>query len=314
MPKVEPIREGMFPDIHREFLDSFDYELTRADWAPLFEIRPHSGQDHTGYALTDNGKLVGVLGMIFSERQLAGKTLPVCNLHTWMVKPEYRGHSLLLMRAPLKYKNHVVIDLSPTEGVQKISAKLGFKALDSTLCALLPTVLPVHENAIQACQQIDLLTSRILSPVDRQLFLDHSQAHMNHMVLETEEGPLYVIYSLVTRWRLNYCQIHYHNDDRLFEAHSDTIRHAIMQKTRCTFVAMHDRIARRMLLPRTLSLPIANRQLYLGNDEDAAHVDTLYTDISLLNLTSLGLKEIFRSLKVASTSWLDRPTNLAASL
>ncbi len=306
MPQLEPISQGRFSEIYHEFLAHFDNELTRADWSTLFRIKSDNIHQHAGFILTDRGKLAGMLGMIFSQRHFNGKSRNICNLHSWMVKPEYRGHSLLLMRTPLKLKDHLVTDLSPTQGVQKISAKLGFKSLDSALRILLPTVLPIHHNNSQYCRLLDPSIAHRLSPHDQQIFLDHDQPHLKHLCIDTPQGSCYVVYSLVTRWRLNYCQIHYHNSDELFETHSDTIRHAIMQQTGCAFIAMHDRLTRNMRLPRTLRLPIANKQIYLGSPDDVPFIDTLYTDVSLLNLSSLGLKEILRSLRIPGASSLNR--------
>ena len=82
MVELVKIQTPLFPNLYESFLRDDDPYSTEQDWRNVFDYRWESGHDHCGYALLDEGTVVGMIGMIFSERSIEGVTRRFCNLHT----------------------------------------------------------------------------------------------------------------------------------------------------------------------------------------------------------------------------------------
>lgn len=278
----------MFDDIYREFLVDDDPDLSRADWQRLFQSRPDTGQDHAGYALVDGSTIGGVLGMTFSQRRLGDQDHKVCALHTWMVKPEFRGSSLRLMRPAMKLTDHTVCDFTPTAPVRKLSRRLGFSDMDSSLRVLLPfTGLKKSADAIDILTDTDQIRS-LLSADDAQLLDDHQADHFGHALYSIGTCQCYVIYSRVTRWRLPYCHVHYISDLPAFAENSLTIRRHIGRTERTRLVVLYNRQVADHKLPYSFRFAQTNGQLYRPAAATPDQIDNLYSDVAQLNLTTIN--------------------------
>ena len=85
MVTLEKIHSSLFPNRYDSFLIDADPLSSEQDWRILFDYQWDTEEGHCGYALLDKGKVVGMLGMVFSERTIDGAVRKFCNLHTWWV-------------------------------------------------------------------------------------------------------------------------------------------------------------------------------------------------------------------------------------
>ena len=94
-----------FEKVYPLFLEFNNPYVTKEHWRQLFV--DHSGcQDgRFGYILFDGEDAVGFLGTTFSERTFGGEKFRFCNMSNWIVKNEYRGHSLGLLAKVMANKN-----------------------------------------------------------------------------------------------------------------------------------------------------------------------------------------------------------------
>ena len=288
MVALQKIDDSMFDDIYREFLADDDPELTRADWQRLFECRTETDQDCAGYALVDGSKIGGILGMLFSNRHVDGHERKFCSLHTWMVEPEYRGHSLLMMRPALRLSDHTINDFTPTAPVRKLSRRLGFKELDSTLRILLPCGgRDAERDDVEVLWNNDAIQNRLTGD-ELKFFHDHQASHIGHLLCSAGTDHCYVIYSRVTRWWLPYCHAHYVSNLSVFEKHSIAIRAQILCKEKATFLAGNDRQIGNLHLPRSFRFKFTNGHLYRSTATAPREIDSLYSDVAHLNLTTMN--------------------------
>jgi hypothetical protein len=126
VPSLKKITPDFLPELIETMLRRLDPQMSRERWRRAFTCCASSDEGDAGYALTDGGKIVGMQGMIFSRRTIAGQYARFCNLHCWFVEPEYRPKSLLLMKPVLDLKEHTITDLSASARVLDISKRLGF--------------------------------------------------------------------------------------------------------------------------------------------------------------------------------------------
>jgi hypothetical protein len=283
MVTLEKITPSMFSDIYRSFLANDDPHSSEEDWRRLFFYPWAEDNDYYGHALVDSGSVVGVLGMVFSRRQWEGQAVRFCNLHTWHVKEEYRGRSLMLMRPALALKDHILTDFTATERVGEISKRLGFEQLDSTPRLLLPAVFRGRRGNVDAVDDPEELAGR-LSAADVRIFHDHQEQPCQHLAFVDGKQTCYVVYSRVERHWLPYCYIHYVSNREMFGRHSLCIRKELMQRAAARYVAIDARQASGMRLPLSLRCPVRSHQLVRGSGWKPSQIDTLYSEVSILNL------------------------------
>jgi len=89
--KLEKIQPELFPSLYRDFLHDDDPHSSEEDWKQVINYAGTKEADHEGYALLDGDTVVGMMGMVFSERVIDGKNHNFCNLHTWWVREDHRG-------------------------------------------------------------------------------------------------------------------------------------------------------------------------------------------------------------------------------
>lgn len=282
----------MFEDIYREFLVDDDPELTYDDWRRLFAGDAETGSHGLGYALVDGSTLGGILGMLFSRRCIQGQVKHFCNLHTWMVKPEFRGHSLLLMRPALRLSDHTVTDFTPTEPVRRISRRLGFQPLNADLRVLFPFGgQPSKHPQLEFLADQAQLPAR-LTAEETQLLRDHCAPDLTSLLVSDGRRQCYLIYTRVTRWQVAYCHIHYLSDPQTFAAFHLPIRKYILQTERVRFLVLNDRQVSNWKLPNSCRFPLTNGHLVRTTMTAPEQIDSLYSDLALLRLTTIkGIKQ-----------------------
>ncbi len=287
MARVVPITEDLFDQVYHDILIEENPDLPREVWESLFSFERDLSITPPGYAMLDGSQIAGILGTLSSSRKIDGRAVDFCNLHTWVVKPEFRGQSLLLMRKVLTLRNCVVTDLTPIRRVRQISMRLGFECLDSTLRILLPTLSIGHFDHVEM-QELDG-QHRLESNTLQTLKADHHHEHFGHLRCRVDDEECYVIYTRVDRWKLNYCQVHYVSNKRLFATHSKAIRQWLMRRTGTSFVAVLNRNFPGVQFPRSFRLKNTAGQLVRGGESFLSDIDTLYTDVSLLNLSGIAI-------------------------
>ena len=285
MVSLQPYDDSMFGDVYDRFLAEDDLALTREEWSRLFRCRSDTGAEHGGYVLLDGATVVGIQGMRFSARVIDGQEKKLCSLHSWMVEPEYRGHSLTMMRPLMRLKDHSIVDFSPTAPVREILRRLRFQELDASLRVLLPIPGRRARHLQFTNESDDVLCS--LNENDARLFRDHRAPHIRHLRCSNANESCYLIYSRVTRWRANYCHVHYISDPEFFALHSTAIRREICRREHVRLVAGNDRQLRQFRIPFSFQCRLTNGQMYRSTELQPHQIDSLHSDILLLNLTTM---------------------------
>jgi hypothetical protein len=287
MPEVVKITRDMLPHVY-PLLGEFDPRVEPWRWESLFARQWDADEDFHGYALVDGGNLVGMLGGLFSKRCIEGRAVPFCNLHCWYVKPPYRSSSLLLIRPFLELKRHTITDFSPSPPVCEILKLLGFSTLDRTA-----TILPVLPWAarrkdfeaceIVECQERDLAA---LGPVDQQIFRDHCNTPCGHALIRDASGCCYLVYSRVNRHLFPYCYVHYLSDAARFAKHHAAARRFLASRASSRLVILDSRHLQHQAIPHSFRVR-ANEKLYRTPDLQPHQIDTLYSEMPLLSLSTL---------------------------
>ena len=90
-------------------------------WARAADAPWEVESPNAGFMLLDGDEVVGAQLAFYSERSIDGRRERFCNLGAWCVLPEYRFHSLRLLKAALGQQGYHFTDLSPSGNVVDIN-------------------------------------------------------------------------------------------------------------------------------------------------------------------------------------------------
>jgi hypothetical protein len=283
-------------------LQELDPFLDEVTWKTIFSYQWEQEEDYCGYGLFEGEEIVGFLGLIFSKRVINHKTEHFCNLTSWVVKEQYRGHSLSMMLPIVKLKKYTLTDFSSYKEVIQISKRLGFRELDLKLKLVLPSSIFLGSSArshIQVIQDSDLLKP-LLKDHDLKLFSDH-QAYPSckHLLVCSGNQYCYLIFTLVKNSVFSYCYIQYISDVRVFSEYSAAIRSQIAKSNRTGLILVDSRLIEQVQLPFTYDVPLNFTKLYKSDSLRPEQIDNLYSELILLNLDILpkSWKEVYQKLR-----------------
>jgi len=147
-----------------------------------------------GFMLREGQRILGAFLAFYSERRVAGKVERFCDLGSWYVLPEFRFHSIRLLKALLAQDGYHFTSLTPNDKVVPILARLGFRFLDTSayLIPNLPWPTPPGQTTISL--DPDVIGSA-LNGIELELYHDHAQAlAVRHIVLIRGPDSCYVMY------------------------------------------------------------------------------------------------------------------------
>lgn len=168
---------------------------TRVPWARVCSAVPWKvDAPNHGFMLRDGQRIVGVHLAFYSQRLIAGKTQRFCNLGGWCVLPEFRMHSIRLIKEILAQDGYHFTGLSPNEKALPIHRRFQFRCLD-TSAALIPHLpWPGVPGLTRISADPDVIERRLAGP-ELELYLDHAEAlAAHHLVLTRGQDSCYVMY------------------------------------------------------------------------------------------------------------------------
>ena len=69
MVTLTRIDSSIFGKLYDAFLHDDDPYSSEQDWRNVFDYQWHTDEGHCGYAMMDDGVVVGMMGMVFSAAQ-----------------------------------------------------------------------------------------------------------------------------------------------------------------------------------------------------------------------------------------------------
>ncbi|HAY80571.1 MAG TPA: hypothetical protein DCY79_12260 [Planctomycetaceae bacterium] len=287
MIRIEKITSELFPTLYSGFLHDDDPLSDEQDWRNVFDYAWDTGEGHCGYAMLDDDELVGMMGMVFSERQIAGTCQKFCNLHTWWVREDYRGHSLLLLRPVLQLRDYTVTHFTPCDRIRAVTKRIGFEELDLQLKILLPVRLSSRGGKDCEIWDDPERIRRQLPEDQERILQDHLPYRCGHLLVSEGGEQCYLLYAYVVRHRLAYCHIHYVSNRELFLRHERTVRAALHRRHRAWFTAVDQRLFPDVKFHASVRSWTPSHALFKSSEVTPEHIDHLYSDVTFLRLTVL---------------------------
>jgi hypothetical protein len=201
--RVDPITA---PDVPRvaEFLhEHLNRRLGPDVWARSLTVPWKVDAPNHGFMLTDGSAVVGAYLAFYSERVLDGRPERFCNLGPWCVRPDYRFHSVRLLKALLAQSGYHFTDLSPSGSVLGINQRLGFTRLDPAT-ALVPNLpWPTWPGRRRTVSSDPAVIEAALTGPELQIYRDHEgAAAARHLLLADGDAHCYLVFRKDRRKRL----------------------------------------------------------------------------------------------------------------
>jgi hypothetical protein len=279
--EVRAVGAEAFAEIYPLLREFPTKAMTEEDWRRMLFATPWSDNPQRGFALYAEGKPVGFIGTIFSQRRLGERVEPICSLSSWIMLPDHRSDVLKLLLPILKLRNHTILNPTPSPVAYGIFAQLGFVPLESERLILPP--LPGGDTAGTLSGSFTTSKADLeaeLTGEEAALYRDHSWcAAARHVLLRRGERRCYLVATAMTRKGLPFAEIQYVSDWDLFWKLRLLAHAALFSTTRglALFVDRRFTDGRRRLLSATWRCPRLYRPAHKGIAPDM--IDGLYSEM-----------------------------------
>lgn len=234
------------------------------------------------YAITvrDAGKLIGVLGLVYAERQTSRGPRTTADMTSWYVLKDYRGQGIgkKMIALATQDPDVTVTNFSSAKAAVNVLEKAGLKELDRERLVWLPSQgagFQVHEDPLSLGDR--------LPAKDRWIIADHQGLRLRHLAVETPEGLCtMVIYPQKKHDDYVTHEIMYLADQPLFAQHARQIARSVLP-SEAAILSLDRRFAREGIVcdeVRAFATPRYCQQGLL----DPSEIDMLYSECVLLNI------------------------------
>lgn len=258
--------------------------LSKANWKKVFANPWRAPEDFCGYLLIRDGAIAGYLGLLFSRRLFDGRTAKFCNLTSWVVREDCRGHSLKLLLEALKLTDHTFTNFTASPVVATVMRRFGFTEFAVHQRVLLPVPRFGRTEPGIGCE-FDLETVRSrLTGESAKILDDHRGLDLQHMLLRSPRGDCYVVLKRATRRKLPFARVHFLSHPDVFHDCLRSLIVTICRRLRVVGVMVDERYLDGRAVRASVAYP-HQRRAYVKSPVplDVNRIDTLYSEVVLLH-------------------------------
>lgn len=277
---IAPISDADIPDVAAFLHRELNQRVTAQAWAAALAVPWSVEAPNHGYLARDDGEVVGAYLAFYSQRRFGDRVERFCNLGAWCVRPEYRFHSVRLLKALLAQDGYTFTDLSPSGNVIPLNQRLNFQFLD-TATALVPNLpWPTVPGRIRVSDDPAVI-ERTLTGHTLQIYRDHAHvAAARHVVIRRGDEVCYVIFRRDRRKNLPlFASVLYVTNPRLLAASWRHLGRYLLLRHGIPLTLAELRItAGRPVWSAMLASP--RRKMFKSSTVAADHIDYLYSELT----------------------------------
>ena len=231
-PQLLPITQDDLDEVGSFLHHHLNSRLSADRWSASITPPWTVEAPNSGFLLRDAGGIVGAYLAFYSERVVAGRPQPFCNLGAWCVLEEHRAHGLRLLRALLGQKGYHFTDFSPSGSVVPLNRRLKFEDLDTSTVLVPNLPWPPRARGARIVSD-DPQIEALLTGDDLQRYRDHrAAAAAKQFVLQDGDGRVcHVVVRRDRRKKLPlFASILHVSDREVFARHQDVVfRHLLLR-------------------------------------------------------------------------------------
>jgi hypothetical protein len=229
--RLAPITRADVPDAAAFLHENMDSRISAEGWIAAMTPPWSAGFPNHGFWLRAGEEVVGVYLAFYSERDIDGETVKICNLAAWCVLDGYRSSSVRLLRAMLAQRGYEFTDLSPSGNVVPLNLRLRFHQLDTSTSVVPNIPWPIWSRMTKVVWKPSAIRE-VLQGDDLATYLDHAEcAAARHLVVVRGLETCYVMFRRDRRKRLPlFGSILYIGNRKLFdEVWRHVFRHMLLR-------------------------------------------------------------------------------------
>jgi len=286
MADIKIIRRDDFEQVY-PFLKGVDPKanIPKEAWSRLLCPNWVINEDYCGYALIENGMVVGFLGYIFSSRKINDRIEKFCNLTTWYVNEEHRDQSMVLLYPFLELEGYTLTNFTASSRVVKILKSLGFSTLDNRTVFLKPNLLSLFKLKSKASLIFDgPQFESFLSDDEKRIYHDHKPYGCFHVVIQSESGNCYMVMSRLRRGRKPFLTVRYLGNAQVFGLYGEGVVLELLLRLKAFYIRIDERLLRGVQLDLGIIQQSEVEKLYKSDTLAPGDVDYLYSELILLGI------------------------------
>ncbi len=258
--------------------------ISAAQWSSLFHYSWPSPVETRGFLLLDDARVVGFLGTIWSERDVAGRRERICNLSSWITLPEFRHHSLRLFQAACALEDCTITCHSPAAALHPLYRRCGFADLETKLRIVLPTPSGTFGwPRWRATTDPDAIAARV-GPEDRRILEAHRPHSCAHLLVWNGNEYCYVIATRTKGKRCHFAHLHYVSHRDLLPAILDRIKWHLLFALGTPLLMIDARLVADLALPYSREAALAVPHVFRSPTLAPAQIDNAFSELILLGL------------------------------
>lgn len=259
--------------------------IPREAWSKIFCPNWVINEDYCGYALIENGIVVGFLGYIFCSRKIQDREEKFCNLTTWYVNEEYRAHSMMLLYPFLELEGYTLTNFTASSRVVEILKSLGFRTLDNRTVFLKPNLLSPFKLKRKTSLIFDgPQFESLLSDSEKRIYNDHKPYGCIHVVIRSESGNCYIVLSRLKIGRKPILTVRYLGNTQVFGMCGEGVLLELLFRLKALYIQIDERLLRGVQLNSGIIRQSEVEKLYKSDTLAPGDVDYLYSELILLGI------------------------------
>jgi hypothetical protein len=231
----------------------------------------------------DGGRMVGFLGYVFSRRLSGNRWHNLCNLSNWVVEPEYRANSLLLLEPALELPDYTLTSLTANPIVQAILRKYGFEEFERGQ-AVIHRRRGLHFSSVRCSVMRDAASvASALGEEQATIFSDHASLGNTHLLVESAQGCCHVV---IGRRRFSdpiLSHLYYVSQRTVFAAHAEGIVDRICKLLDISGLVVDQRELEGRLIRNATTPEILQPRLFKSPHLGPEAMSLLYSELPILN-------------------------------
>jgi GNAT superfamily N-acetyltransferase len=281
-PKVRPAVASDIETVCRLLHEQMNRRLLPERWRRITSYGWLEDKPDFGRVVDDGGRIVGFVGSVYADREIAGRRERVVSMSSWYLDKAYRGQGLgfeLMGSATADDSaTYTMITVSPRN--LAMLPKLGYRILDHDRHVWSASGRPA------AGLEIEQDVARILARVahgQRRMLQDHAELPVRPILISTAGGNCLAVFSVKKKGEdVTYFDVMHLSDPGFFAQHAQTIADSLLPPGKAVLAA-----DRRLLAGHEtdgIVEPILVPRYYKSQRLAPSEVDNLYSELLLLDL------------------------------
>ena len=208
---IEKATSDLFDQIVDFLMSNHIYKTKKKYWYALLDHK-WSEIGHRGYCLIDEKKIVGFFGIIFSDTHF-DQNFQFANVTTWVVKKEYRGHSIKLLKKIMENDKFILISHSTIKEILKIYFRFNWKIFEDKYYIVCNYLINPFKSKHLKISNSDCLNDIYLNKIKN----DHIKYNCNCLKIILNNKELLVI-GKIKRYKkiIKYFEVYFVSDLHTF--------------------------------------------------------------------------------------------------